>query len=52
MQLNQYYSVEASGHQMSSVVINTPLLLPGEVNISQLQGEIEFNTLLFDKPYN
>ena len=27
-------------------------LLPGEINISQLQGEIEFNTFLFDKPYN
>ena len=28
------------------------LLLRGEVNISQLQGEIEFNTFLCDKPYN
>ena len=28
------------------------LLLRGKVNISQLQGEIEFNTFLCDKPYN
>ena len=28
-----------------------PLQLRGKVNISQLQGEIEFNTFLFDKPY-
>ena len=28
------------------------LQLRGEVNISQLQGEIEFNTFLCDKPYN
>ena len=28
------------------------LMLPGEINISQLQGKIEFNTFLFDKPYN
>ena len=27
------------------------LMLPGEVNISQLQGEFEFNTFLVDKPY-
>ena len=26
--------------------------LPGEMNISQLQGKIEFNTFLFWKPYN
>ena len=26
-----------------------PLLLRGEINISQLQGEFEFNTFLFDK---
>ena len=28
------------------------LMLPGEVNISQLHSKIEFNTFLFDKPYN
>ena len=28
------------------------LMLPGEINISQLQGKIEFNTFLFCKPYN
>ena len=28
------------------------LLLPGEINISQLQGKIEFNTFFFWKPYN
>ena len=27
-------------------------LIRGEFNISQLQGEIEFNTFLFDNPYN
>ena len=32
--------------------LDIPLLLPAEINISQLQGEIEFNTFLFDKPYN
>ena len=32
--------------------LSLPLLLPGEINISQLQGEFEFNTFLFDKPYN
>ena len=31
---------------------SSPLLLRGKVNISQLQGEIEFNTFLCDKPYN
>ena len=31
---------------------DSPLLLRGKVNISQLQGEIEFNTFLCDKPYN
>ena len=29
-----------------------PLQLRGKVNISQLHGEIEFNTFLCDKPYN
>ena len=42
--------------QIKENVIDFPkkrtLLLRGEVNISQLQGEIEFNTFLFDKPYN
>ena len=28
------------------------LQLRGKVNISQLQGKIEFNTFLCDKPYN
>ena len=38
-----------NGHSGSEKVA---LLLRGKVNISQLQGEIEFNTFLCDKPYN
>ena len=33
-------------------MFSTALLLRGKVNISQLQGEIEFKTFLCDKPYN
>ena len=34
------------------IPMEEPLQLRGKVNISQLQGEIEFNTFLCDKPYN
>ena len=37
-----------SGRQFEEAFENTQsLMLPGEINISQLQGKIEFNTFFF-----
>ena len=38
--------------KLTQINSSPSLLLPGEMNISQLQGKIEFNTFLFYKPYN
>ena len=42
----------SQGSYLAKVCVNHALMLPGEINISQLQGKIEFNTFLFCKPYN
>ena len=44
--------VERGGLAVGQGAHSGALLLRGKVNISQLQGEIEFNTFLCDKPYN
>ena len=49
---NKYQLFVQTNPEFYQNVQNQALLLRGKVNISQLQGEIEFNTFLCDKPYN